>query len=134
MTSRQLIAVIMGLAVATLLGFLLPVPAHAWQKCEYFRDREPRCHIVSDGAREPYVDDRKSGWSDEFRQRNWERLKRRQAWERGRSHTEDMATGGMQTQGGIVVPPFVPGTAESDAWYAERKRRGLCPPTERFCN
>jgi hypothetical protein len=58
MTSRQLIAVIMGLAVAILPGFLLPVPAHAWQKCEYFRDREPRCHIVSDGAREPYVDDR----------------------------------------------------------------------------
>lgn len=59
MARKMLLAVAMAVAVAILLGFMLPVPAHAKSKCQYFNDgREPRCSVTSDGAREPYIDDR----------------------------------------------------------------------------
>ena len=61
MTRKLLLASTMAMAMAILLGFRLPVPAMAKSKCQYFSDgREPRCHVVSDGPREPYVDDRKT--------------------------------------------------------------------------
>ena len=120
--------------IALALAPLFVSAAEARSKCQYFSDgREPRCHVVSDGAREPYVDDRKnSGFSDEFRRRNGERVQRRQAWRRGAAHTEDMASGGTRTSSGIVVSPFVPGSREDQGWQAERKRRGLCG-NDRLC-
>ena len=125
---------ILAVVVGVLIGLLvLPVSASARSKCQYFSDgREPRCHIVSDGPREPYVDDRKR------QQRpgsSWQRYResiRAQETERGRRHTSDMASGGTRTSSGIVVSPFVPGSDADRGWQAERKRRGLCG-NDRLC-
>jgi hypothetical protein len=122
-----------ALVCAILIGFVLPLPAHARSNCKFFTDgREPLCWTQPDGRGQPYIDDRKNtGFSDDFRKRNWERVQRRQAWRRGASHTEDMASGGTM-HGSILVSPFVPGSVEDRGWQAERKRRGMCG-NDRLC-
>jgi hypothetical protein len=130
MTKQLLFAILMALTCAVLLGFVLPVPAHAWSKCQYFSDgREPRCHVVSDGAREPYVVGRRQRPGASW-QRYRESIRSREE-ERGRTHTSDMATGGTK-MGGMIVSPFVPGSDADRSWQAERKRRGLCG-NDRLC-
>jgi hypothetical protein len=135
MTRKLLLAVTVAVAMAVLPGLLLPVPAQARSKCQYFSDgREPRCHVVSDGAREPYVDDRKHGTSftnSPQWQRYRESVRRRQQFREGREHTQDMATGGTM-HGNLLVSPFVPGSTADKGWQAERKRRGQCG-NDRLC-
>lgn len=129
MSDRLLWAI--AVACGILLGLMLPIPAaQAWSRCQYFSDgREPRCLNTSDSGREQYYDDRNRRGS------SWERFRQsRKAseTERGRTHTQDMATGGTM-MGGILVSPFVPGSDADKGWQAERKRRGLCG-NDRLCN
>jgi hypothetical protein len=128
MTNRLLLAILMAMACAILLGTMLPVPAHARSKCQYFSDgREPLCSYTSDGAYEPYTDGRT--------QRNYEYRRRwidyRRRYNEGARHTEDMASGGTK-MGSILVSPYVPGSVQDKGWQAERKRRGLCG-NDRLC-
>jgi hypothetical protein len=89
--------------------------------------REPQCITTSDGAGQPYVDDRKRQNSDAWRRS----VERRRAWREGATHTSDMASGGTRMNG-ILVSPFVPGSTQDKAWQSERKRKGLCG-TDRLC-
>ena len=123
--------------VALLLTILAPLfvqPASAWQKCQYFSDgREPRCHVVSDGKGQPYVDDRRrrSAMYERYR----ERAARARAGrvQQGAQHTQDMRTGGTPSSVG-VISPFVPGSDQDRGWQLERKRRGLCGTDQRCLN
>jgi hypothetical protein len=94
-------------------------------------DGEPLCMTTSDGAGQPYIDDRRNSGSSFNSRRRWEMIQRRQARREGASHTQDMASGGTM-HGNILVSPFVPGSQQDRAWQAERKRRGLCG-NDRLC-
>ena len=119
-----------------------PLPASAWQKCQYFSDgREPRCHVASDGKGQPYVDGRRRSTFERYRQhaahertrKRREIIGRHRAMQEGRTHTQDMATGGTPSSVG-VISPFVPGSIQDRSWQLERKRRGLCGNDQRCLN
>src|SRR5690242_16626705 len=117
--------------VALVLAPVFIGPANA--KCNYVgplrQGEEPRCLVTSDGKGQPYIDDR-TRRADSARR--WQIIQRRQAFRQGAAHTQDMASGGTRTSSGIVVSPFVPGSAQDKGWQAERKRRGLCG-NDRLC-
>ena len=121
--------------LALLLGMmLLPLPAQAWQKCQYFSDgREPRCHVVSDGRGQPYVDDRRRQASQDRTRARQAMMQRWRAQREGRTRTHDMATGGTASSVG-VISPFVPGSVQDRSWQLERQRRGLCGNDQRCLN
>ena len=117
--------------IALALAPLFIGPANA--KCNHVgplrQGQEPRCLVTSDGKGQPYIDDRKRSADSA---RRWQMIQRRQAFREGARHTQDMASGGTKTSSGIVVSPYVPGSAQDKGWQAERKRRGLCG-NDRLC-
>lgn len=133
------------LVIAVALAPLLITPADA--KCKivgHTSDGEPLCMTTSDGAGQPYTDDRRRDdmrrrqmqWreeraSEERMQRRREFYQARQARQEGARHTSDMATGGTM-HGDILVSPYVPGSQQDKGWQAERRRRGQCG-NDRLC-
>jgi len=121
----MLAALAMALAVAILLGFLLPVPANARcirapnsPICERGADPaecEELCITTSDGAFEPYTDGRRRrqqfyrerAAAEQRTERRREYIQHFRDRRDGAQHTSDMASGGTM-HGSILVSPYVP--------------------------
>jgi hypothetical protein len=128
------------LLIVALAGLITSSANAACRIVGHSSDGEPLCETTSDGAGQPYTDDRRGDW----RNSQWEReraaryrMQQREhylQWYRGARHTDDMATGGTNMGAIGVVSPFVPGSREDQGWEAERKRRGLCGNDRRCLN
>ena len=98
-------------------------------------DGEPLCMTTSDGAGQPYNDDRyRQRWQDELRwQEERQRTQRRREYieryrdvrrrqEEGRSQWQN---DGMKTERVGTISPFVPGSVQDTAWREERRKHGI---------
>lgn len=143
-TRKMLLAIMASAAIAILLGFLLPVPAHAKciraknsPICERGADPaecEELCVTTSDGAFEPYTDGRKRAARQRLYQHYREQAAAEQRTQRRREyiqHIRDRQEGRAQwrndgTPSSVgTISPFVPGSRQDLAWKDERRRRGV---------
>ena len=144
MSPRTLIVLTGTAVVALLLGFIIPVPAHAACKqigplCQPGTGCEPRCITTSDGGPgrdNMYTDGR-------ARQRMYQRYRARAAAQRrdpppwkgsnyaSRAQRQQEGRDRWRDDGQVVqglpgkISPFVPGSTQDLAWKEERRRRGV---------